>query len=77
MAITGVGSSYNHVYESTYTTQKSLDMPEKTSTTRENAETNSETRKTAMDELTYLSDKYTNCTFVAMDYKMGMRYGRI
>lgn len=32
-------------------------------------------RKTAMDELTYLSDKYSNYSFVAANYTKGMRYG--
>lgn len=43
--------------------------------TKEKAETNNETRKTAADELSYLSEKYSNCTFVAVNYKQGMRYG--
>ncbi|MCM1496090.1 MAG: DUF6033 family protein [Bacteroides sp.] len=32
-------------------------------------------RKTAMDELAYLSDKYSNYSFVAANYTKGMRYG--
>lgn len=34
-------------------------------------------RKTAKDELSYLSEKYENHTFVAAEYKQGMRYGSI
>ena len=33
------------------------------------------TRKTAMDELTYLSKKYSNYSFVVANYTQGMKYG--
>lgn len=38
-------------------------------------ETKSSTRKTAADELSYLSGKYSNYSFVAASYSKGMRYG--
>ena len=37
--------------------------------------TSSTTRKTAADELSYLSNKYSNYSFVAANYTKGMRYG--
>ncbi|MBD5479147.1 MAG: hypothetical protein HDR08_08660 [Lachnospiraceae bacterium] len=39
------------------------------------AETDNTTRKTAADELSYLSEKYSGFTFVAANYQQGMRYG--
>ncbi len=38
-------------------------------------ETKSSIRKTATDELSYLSKKYSNYSFVSASYTMGMRYG--
>lgn len=46
---------------------------EKTSTSKTSTQTS--TRKTAADELAYLSDKYQNYSFVAANYKKGMQYG--
>ncbi|MDE6024316.1 MAG: hypothetical protein K2G45_02580 [Lachnospiraceae bacterium] len=43
--------------------------------TKETAESSSTTRKTAADELSYLSKKYSNYSFVAADYSKGMKYG--
>ena len=37
--------------------------------------TNSSVKKTAADELSYLSKKYSNYSFVAANYTKGMRYG--
>lgn len=45
------------------------------SVTKETAQTGSTTKKTAADELSYLSKKYSNCSFVAANYSRGMRYG--
>lgn len=45
------------------------------STAKEAAKTSSATRKTAADELSYLSDKFSNYSFVAANYTKGMRYG--
>lgn len=45
------------------------------STTKETTETSSATKKTAADELSYLSEKYSGFTFVAVNYQKGMRYG--
>lgn len=39
------------------------------------AEAGNTTRKTAADELSYLSEKYSGFTFVAANYQQGMRYG--
>lgn len=47
---------------------------EKTKLAKEKTEV---TRKTAQDELSYLSEKYKNYTLVGAEYKQGMRYGSI
>lgn len=44
-------------------------------TEKTGSEINSPERKTAADELSYLSKKYGNCSFVAANYSKGMQYG--
>jgi len=75
MAITSIGNSYGNVYENTYTMQKASENTEKNSTAKEITESGGNTRKSALEELSYLSDKYGRYTFVAADYTQGMRYG--
>lgn len=65
----GIRNDYRN-YASSYT--NTVDSNKKTSEI--NTESAS-TRKTAADELSYLSKKYSNYSFVAADYKQGMRYG--
>lgn len=45
------------------------------STTKETTETVSATKRTAADELSYLSEQYSGFTFIAANYQKGMRYG--
>ena len=75
MEISNTYSSY--VNNSTYATknndQKKIDGSNATDKT--SLETNSSTMKTAADELSYISNKYTNYSFVAADYSKGMKYG--
>ena len=70
-----ISNVYNN-YAGSYT--NATDNNKKTtesSTTEETAETSSTKRKTATDELSYLSKKYNNYSFVAAGYTKGMRYG--
>lgn len=63
-------------YASGYT--NTTDNKKKTtesSTTKEATKTGSTTKKTAADELSYLSNKYSNYSFVAANYTKGMQYG--
>ena len=71
----GISNAYSS-YASSYT--NTTDNKKKTtesSTTKETAESSSTTRKTAADELAYLSKKFSNYSFVAASYTKGMRYG--
>lgn len=45
------------------------------SAAKEVAEKGDAARKTAIDELSYLSEKYSDFNFVAANYRQGMRYG--
>lgn len=74
MAITGIGSNYNSSIYETYTA-KSNGTEQATEANKTSAETNSSTRKTAADELSYLSEKYDDFCFIAANYTKGMRYG--
>ena len=58
----------------TYTTDSKKKTTE-SSTAKETTETSNTTKKTAADELSYLSQKYSDFTFVAANYQQGMRYG--
>lgn len=70
-----ISNNYSN-YASSYT--NNTDSKKKTtesSTTKEITETGSTAKKTATDELSYLSEKYSDFTFVAANYQQGMRYG--
>lgn len=70
-----ISNNYNS-YASSYT--NTTDNKKKTtesSTTKETTETSSTTKKAAADELEYLSQKYSNYSFVAANYTKGMQYG--
>ena len=72
MAITGV-TDYTNTYAGyTNSTNSKRQAIEETGTAKE---TGSTTRKTAADELSYLSKKYSNYSFVAADYSKRMKYG--
>ena len=72
MEISNNYSSYTSSYTNTTDNKKKTN---ESSTTKETTETNSTTKKTAADELSYLSQKYSDFTFVAANYQQGMRYG--
>jgi len=67
MEITGSYSNYAASYTS--------DDITKTSQTQQNEVQETVTRKTASEELSYLSSKYKNYSFVSKNYTQGMRYG--
>ncbi len=75
MEISNAYSSYvgNSAYATRSTNQKQA--TESRETDKTSTETQVATRKTAADELSYLSEKYSNFTFVAVNYKQGMQYG--
>ena len=60
-------------YVSSYT--NTTDNKKKTTESSTTTETSSTTKKTAADELSYLSEKYSNYSFVAANYTKGMQYG--
>ena len=72
MEISNNYSSYANSYTNTTDNKKKTT---ESSTAKETAETSSTTRKTAADELSYLSKKYSNYSFVAANYTKGMQYG--
>lgn len=75
MEISNAYSSYvsNSVYAAKSNNQKQT--TESSVTDKTSTETQSSTRKTAADELTYLSKKFSNYSFVAANYSKGMKYG--
>lgn len=72
MEISNNYSSYAGSYANTADNKKKVT---ESSTTKETAEASGTTRKTAVDELAYLSKKYSNYSFVAANYSKGMKYG--
>ncbi|MCD7836036.1 MAG: DUF6033 family protein [Lachnospiraceae bacterium] len=70
MSVTGVSSYANMYAQSTYT---SSSTKETISSTQE--ETTASTRTTAAEELAYLTQNYSNYSFVSADYTQGMTYG--
>ncbi|MDE6312966.1 MAG: hypothetical protein K2M46_05005 [Lachnospiraceae bacterium] len=75
MEISNAYSSY--VSNSTYATKSNnqKQTTESSITDKASTETQSSTRKTAADELSYLSKKYSNYSFVAANYSRGIKYG--
>ncbi|MDE7445620.1 MAG: hypothetical protein K2N15_07975 [Lachnospiraceae bacterium] len=72
MEISNNYSSYAGSHTNTADSKKKTTESSKAKGT---AETSSVTKKTATDELSYLSKKYSNYSFVAADYSRGMKYG--
>lgn len=75
MEISNAYSSY--VSNSTYAVKSNnqKQTTESRETDKTSSETQASTRKTAADELSYLSNKYSNYSFVAANYSKGMKYG--
>ena len=72
MEISNNYSNYASSYTNTTDTKKKTT---ESSTAKEVAEKGSTTRKTAADELSHLSDKFSNYSFVSANYTKGMQYG--
>lgn len=72
MEISNNYSSYAGSYTNTTDNKKKAT---ESSMAKETAETNSTAKKTAADELSSLSDKFSNYSFVAANYSKGMKYG--
>lgn len=73
-----ISNAYNsYVGNSTYATKRNdrKQTAESCETDKASSETQSSSRKTAADELSYLSKKYSNYSFVAANYSKGMKYG--
>lgn len=68
-------NSYYNSYAGSYT--NAANSKNQTAEKIETAESSVTGRKTAQDELSYLSERYKNYTFVGVEYKQGMRYGSI
>ena len=70
-----ISNSYNSYASSYPNTADNKEKTTESSTIKETMETSNTTRKTAADELSYLSKKYSNYSFVAANYSQGMKYG--
>lgn len=80
-----MGTAINSIYSNdinSYTNyadsnraQAAESKTERTGTVRESTKTESAAKKTAADELSYLSKKYSNYSFVGANYTKGMQYG--
>ncbi len=81
MEINSIYGSYTGSYANSVNSRKqttesmSGSKTDKTGTAGGTTETGSASRKTAADELTYLSGKFSNYSFVAANYTKGMQYG--
>lgn len=78
MAITGVNNYYN-TYASSYTNNaqkdSSAETVQKQTTDKTEDVSTSTSRKTAADELTYLSKLFDGYSLVSANYSKGMKYG--
>lgn len=81
MAVTGV-NNYSNIYTNAYTgnirKNNAKETTEKQVVELEQAEDvkTGTTRKTAADELSYLSKKFDDYSFVSANYSLGMKYGK-
>ena len=79
MAVTGV-NNYSNIYTNAYTGNIQKNNAKETTEKQvveqtEDVKTGT-TRKTAADELSYLSKKFDNYSFVSANYSPGMKYGK-
>ena len=79
MAVTGV-NNYSNIYTNAYTGNIRKNNAKETTEKQvveqtEDVKTGT-TRKTAADELSYLSKKFDNYSFVSANYSPGMKYGK-
>ena len=79
MAVTGV-NNYSNIYTNAYTGNIRKNNAKETTEKQvveqtEDVKTGT-TRKTAADELPYLSKKFDNYSFVSANYSPGMKYGK-
>ena len=85
MDINSVYGNYAGVYTNSKETKQVTDLKttnegnktEKQGSAVGNTQQNESVRKTATDELAYLSQKFDGFTFVATNFRQGMRYGSL
>lgn len=79
MAVTGV-NNYSNTYTNAYTSnvqrKDTKETAEKQAVEQTEAVKTGTTRKTAADELSYLSKKFDDYSFVSANYSQGMKYGK-
>ena len=79
MAVTGV-NNYSNIYTNAYTGNIRKNNAKETTEKQVVEQTEDvktwTTRKTAADELSYLSKKFDNYSFVSANYSPGMKYGK-
>ena len=79
MAVTGV-NNYSNIYTNAYTgniwKNNAKETTEKQVVEQTEDVKTGTTRKTAADELSYLSKKFDNYSFVSANYSPGMKYGK-
>lgn len=75
MEVSSNYSSYTNAYTNVTESRKRETGKAEESKAPKTVDTGSTDRKTAADELAYLSRKYSNYTFVSANYTFGMRYG--
>ena len=79
MAVTGV-NNYSNIYTNAYTGNIRKNNAKETTEKQVVEQTEDVktgiTRKTAADELSYLSKKFDNYSFVSANYSPGMKYGK-
>ena len=78
MAVTGV-NNYSNTYTNAYTSNVRKNVAKETTEKQVVGQTGDvkvgTTRKTAADELSYLSKKFDDYSFVSANYSQGMKYG--
>lgn len=77
MEINSMHGNYADSYISKTDVKKAEKTTEKDVAAATTSKGDEAVRKTAADELSYLSKKYDGITFVAADFKPGMRYGSL
>ena len=79
MAVTGI-NNYSNIYTNAYTGNIRKNNAKETTEKQVVEQTEDVktgiTRKTAADELSYLSKKFDNYSFVSANYSPGMKYGK-
>lgn len=77
MEVSGTYGGYSNSYAAISNKRKTETSKEDVKGKNEVSSESKEVRKTASDELAYLSKKYDGFSFVAADFKPGMKYGSL